>query len=150
MASFEEGTRNRLREVLPATGTSYRNPVDVGLSASFELNLYLDTLQILSEDPNVDAIVVLGGGISDETNRLYTEGLVNIRKGTEKALLVVAYPGFVQLENWLDPLCSAGIPVYPTPERALRAYARLRRFLDFCEQRAGAPLADPPRAEPRG
>lgn len=149
MASLEEVTRDRLREVLPATGTSYRNPVDVGLSASFELNLYLDTLKILSQDRNVDAIVVLGGGISDETNRLYTEGLVNIRKGTEKALLVVAYPGFVQLENWLEPLCSAGIPVYPTPERALRAYARMRRFLEFCEQRTGTLHEDPRRAQPR-
>ena len=135
MASLEEGTRERLKASLPATGTSCRNPVDVGLSASFELNLYLDTLQALTEDRNVDAIVVLGGGISDETNQVYTEGLVRIRKGTDKALLAVAYPGFVQLEGWLEPLCGAGIPVYPTPERALRAYARMRQFIDFARRR---------------
>ena len=138
MAALEDRTRQRLKGILPSTGTSCRNPVDVGLSASFELNLYLDSLQILTEDRNVDAIVVLGGGISDETNRVYTEGLVRIREGTEKALLVVAYPGFVQPEAWLDPLCGAGIPVYPTPERALRAYARMRQFIRFHDQRAGS------------
>ena len=136
MASFEEKTRKRLNATLPATGTSYRNPVDVGLSASFELNLYLDTLQTLIEDRNVDAIVMLGGGISDETNQVYLEGLVNIGKATNKALIVVAYPGFVRLEDWLEPLCGAGIPVYPTPERALRAYARMRQFIDFRDQRS--------------
>ncbi len=137
MASLEEKTRERLRASLPATGTSWRNPVDVGLSASFELNLYLDTLQGLSQDRNVDAILVLGGGISDETNRLYTEGLVEVGNTTDKALIAVAYPGFVQLESWLEPLCSAGIPVYPTPERALRAYARMRRFIQFRDRRNG-------------
>jgi acyl-CoA synthetase (NDP forming) len=137
MASLEENTRERLKASLPATGTSYRNPVDVGLSASFELNLYLDTLQTLTEDRNVDAILMLGGGISDETNQVYKEGLIRIGKATDKAIIAVAYPGFVErIEDWLEPLCSAGIPVYPTPERALRAYARMRQFIDYREQRA--------------
>ena len=90
------------------------------------------------EDRNVDAILVLGGGISDETNRVYTEGLIRIGKATEKALLAVAYPGFVQVDDWLDPLCGAGIPVYPTPERALRAYSKMQRFIDFRDQRSDA------------
>jgi len=137
MASLGEETRKRLNASLPATGTSYRNPVDVGLSASFELNLYLDTLQTLTEDRNVDAIVMLGGGISEETNQVYLEGLMKIGKATEKSVIAVAYPGFVQLEDWLEPLCGAGIPVYPTPERALRAYARIRQFVDFRDRRTG-------------
>jgi acetyltransferase len=138
MANLEEGTRERLKEILPATGTSYRNPVDVGLSASFALNLYLDTLQALTQDRNVDSIVVLGGGISDETNQVYMEGLRRIGKETDKGLAVVAYPGFAPLEDWLDPLCSVGIPVYPTPERALRALARMQQFIDFRDQRVNA------------
>ena len=77
-----------------------------------------------------------GGGVTDEMNQTYTEGLIRIREGTEKALLAIAYPGFAQLENWLDPLCGARVPVYPTPERALRAYGRMREFIDFCEHRA--------------
>jgi acyl-CoA synthetase (NDP forming) len=68
---------------------------------------------------------------------VYRDGLARIRKGTDKALLAVAYPGFAQLESWLEPLCGAGIPVYPTPERALRAYARMRQFIDFRDHRAG-------------
>jgi acyl-CoA synthetase (NDP forming) len=82
--------------------------------------------------------VVLGGGISDETNQVYKDGLVRIRKGADKPLIAVAYPGFAQLEDWLEPLCGAGIPVYPTPERALRAYARMKQFIDFRDHRAGA------------
>lgn len=137
LAPLEDRTRERLEASLPPTGTSARNPVDVGLSASFALNLYLDTLEILAEDRNVDAMLVLGGGISDETNRVYTEGLARIGRATDKALIAVAYPGFVQIDSWLASLCGAGIPVYPTPERALRAYAKMMRFLRFRDQRAG-------------
>jgi acyl-CoA synthetase (NDP forming) len=144
MASLEDRTVQRLRAILPVTGTSCRNPVDVGLSASFELNLYLDTIEVLAEDSNVDTLVILGGGITEETNQTYIEGLIRINKGTEKALLAVAFPGFVQLESWLAPLCGAGIPVYPTPERALRAYGRMRQFIDFCIHRAGRPWTNPP------
>jgi acetyltransferase len=138
LAPLEDQTRKRLEASLPPTGTSSRNPVDVGLSASFELSLYLNTLEVLTEDRNVDAILVLGGGISDETNRVYTQGLVRIGRATDKALIAVAYPGFAQIEAWLAPLCSAGIPVYPTPERALRAYARMTQFLRFRNQRTRA------------
>jgi acyl-CoA synthetase (NDP forming) len=137
MACLEDRTAKRLRSILPATGTSWGNPVDVGLSASFELNLYMDTLQVLTEDPNVDAILVIGAGVTDEMNQTYTEGLIRISEGTEKALLAIAYPGFAQPEDWLAPLCGAGIPVYPTPERALRAYGRMREFIDFCGRRSG-------------
>jgi acetyltransferase len=137
MACLEGRTAKRLRSILPATGTSWGNPVDVGLSASFELNLYMDTLQVLTEDPNVDAILVIGAGVTDEMNQTYTEGLIRISEGTEKALLAIAYPGFAQPEDWLAPLCGAGMPVYPTPERALRAYGRMREFIDFCGRRSG-------------
>ena len=125
LADLAPRTLRRLRSILPGTGTSVANPVDVGLSASFALGLYLDTLDVLAEDPNVDALVVIGGGASDETNEAYLDGLVRVRGACGKDLLAVALPGFVAEERVLAPLCGAGIPVYPTAERALRAYGRV-------------------------
>jgi acyl-CoA synthetase (NDP forming) len=44
--------------------------------------------------------------------------------------MAIAYPGFVQIdqERLLKPLHDSGIPVYPTPERAIRAYARMSAY----------------------
>ena len=131
LASFAPATRRRLAAVLPSAGTHRDNPVDVGLGASFDLTLYLETLEALVEDPGLDAVVVLGGGVTPEMNRDYAAGLVRLRTVSGKALLAVAFPGFVRQEAFLEPLAEASIPVYPTPERALRAYAALKRFLDF-------------------
>jgi acyl-CoA synthetase (NDP forming) len=131
LASFQQDTRDRLAEILPAVGTSRENPVDVGLGASFDLRLYLDALTVIAEDGNVDAVVVLGGGVTPEMNQEYVQGLARIRKASGKAILAVAFPGFLSPEDLLEPLLEVGIPVYPTPERALRAYAGLKGFVDL-------------------
>lgn len=137
MASLSERSLKRLREVLPPTGTSVRNPIDVGLSASFDIRLYLDTLEVISEDPGVDAVVAVGGGATPEISRVYVDGLVRFRQHSGKAVLAIAYPGFLTEKDLLEPLHQADIPVYPTPERALRAYGRVAAYFRVRAQRGG-------------
>ncbi|MGC9323402.1 MAG: acetate--CoA ligase family protein [Desulfomonilia bacterium] len=137
MASLSGPTRRRLEKILPPTGTSLANPVDVGLGASFELGYYLDALEILVEDPGIDAIMVLGGGATDELNQAYVEGILRVKQTSDKHIIAIAYPGFIQDEEVLVPLYEQGIPVYTTPERAMRAYARLMAFARFQKERAG-------------
>ncbi len=131
LATLRDASVQRLEELLPATGTAKTNPVDVGLGASFDVRYYLDSLDILSEDPNVDAIIILGGGVSLDLNKQYVEGLIRIRKHCDKHIISIAYPGFIQDEDVLLPLYDNDIPVYPTPERALRAYAAIMGFYRF-------------------
>lgn len=137
MASLSERSLKRLREVLPPTGTSVRNPIDVGLSASFDIRLYLDTLEVISEDPGVDAVVAVGGGATAEMSRVYVDGLVQCRERSGKAVLAIAYPGFLTDKDLLEPLQRADVPVYPTPERALRAYGQVAGYFRLREARRG-------------
>ncbi len=128
LASLSHETIKELKRILPPTGTSLKNPIDVGMSASFDLRLYLDTLDILVKDEGVDAIIMLGGGATDELTAQYIEGLVRTKKASGKAIIAVSYPGFIQDKGLVEPLYRGGIPVYPTPERALRAYSKLVSF----------------------
>ena len=131
LATLTDATVKKLQDLLPETGTAKTNPVDVGLGASFELSYYLDTLEILTKDENVDAIVILGGGVTDELNEEYVTGLIRGKERSDKHIISIAYPGFIQDEKVLLPLYENGIPVYSTPERALRAYAAMMRFYRF-------------------
>lgn len=131
LAKLTGTTVKRLIELLPETGTAKTNPVDVGLGASFDLRYYHDTLDILTNDPNIDAIIILGGGVTDEMNEEYVQGLIRIKENSDKHIISIAYPGFIQNENILVPLHENGIPVYSTPERALKAYAAMMRFYHF-------------------
>ncbi len=131
MASPGANTMQSLRELLPSTGTSVCNPIDVGLGASFDLRLYLETLEMLMEDPGIDCVIILGGGVSDEMNEQYVQGLIDRKRRSDKHIIAIAYPGFIQNEKILAPLYESGIPVYPTPERAVRAYARMMQYQRF-------------------
>ena len=123
----------RLKELLPPTGTSSANPIDVGLSASFELRLYQEALEIILDDPGVDAVVMLGGGASADMSADYIQGIIRAKGRSDKHIMAIAYPGFVQIdqEELLTPLHEHGIPVYTTPERALRAYARMMAYYRY-------------------
>ncbi len=101
---------DRLRRLIPPTGTSPSNPVDVGLGASFDISLYLDALEAVLEDPGVDAAFVLGGGATEEMSAEYVAGLVRARRRSGRHIIAVAYPGFVQIsqERLLEPLYAGG------------------------------------------
>jgi acyl-CoA synthetase (NDP forming) len=133
MAVPAQESISRLKELLPPTGTSWANPIDVGLSASFDLRLYQEALEIILDDPGVDAVVMLGGGASADMSADYIQGIIRAKGRSDKHIMAIAYPGFVQIdqEELLTPLHEHGIPVYTTPERALRAYARMMAYYRY-------------------
>ena len=134
--SLEDKTLEKLKRILPDSGISLKNPIDVGLAASFDLKYYLDTLEVVIKDANIDAVFILGGGASPEMADEYVEGIIRIKKTSDKPLIAVSYPGFPTTQSADENLLKNSIPVYPTPERALRAYARTVEFARYKKSRA--------------
>lgn len=135
MATLSKSTTKKLASFIPPTGTSLKNPIDVGLGASFDLRLYLDSLEAVVNDDKVDATLVLGGGISRDTNEIFIKGLIERKRQSGKAVIAISYPGFEPEDDLVDSLYDAGIPVYPTPERALFAYAKVVQYHRFVKSR---------------
>jgi acyl-CoA synthetase (NDP forming) len=122
LAAITERTKKRLLEVVPPSGTSVRNPVDVGLSASTEIHIYTEAARILAEDRNVDALVVIGVGLTLEKNEILADALVEIKEQHEKPVMVVRLPWLpVEISRWL---AASKIPTFETAERAIWSYAR--------------------------
>lgn len=124
LAELSSQTRERLSRVVPPTGTSLANPVDVGLTASFDMEIYLESARAVAEDPEVDAVLVIGMGFSAQANRQYAEGMISLKKQVGKPFLMVNIPGFDP--DMGRPFVDAGIPFFETAERALRAYRLFR------------------------
>ena len=132
LAQLSSETRSALAKVVPPTGTSLRNPIDVGLTASFDMEIYTQTARAVADDPGVDAVVVVGIGLTPETNQLYTESMIQAREDFQKPFIMVNIPGF-------DPglaqiFCEAGVPFFETAERAMDTYARVLRYQLWREQ----------------
>jgi acyl-CoA synthetase (NDP forming) len=129
LAQLSPKTRDALAEVVPPTGTSLRNPIDVGLTASLDIGIYIQSVKAVVADPAVDAVLIIGAGLSPEANRLYTDAVVETRRQSGKAILMVNIPGFDP--SYIPQFCDAGIPYFESSERALRTYASVLRYQDW-------------------
>lgn len=126
LAEISPQTKEALAEFIPPTGTSLHNPIDVGLTASFDVNMYYKAATIVASDSGVDTIVVVGSGIDPETNRLFTEKLIQVKNETMMPFVMVSIPGVDP--SMAQTFCQAGIPFYDTAEQAMNNYARVLRY----------------------
>jgi len=131
LASLSEDTQKKIAHVLPPAGISVQNPVDVGLGASGNVEQYTKPARYLMEDDGVDVVVVIGGTFVREMNQAYRRELIAARNDTNKALVAVNLPEFsqaVQDDDTDTDFIDAGIPVYPSPERAMTALGGAARY----------------------
>lgn len=128
VAELREETRQHLKKILPQTGTSARNPIDMGMTPLFKVDLYAQAAKVVGGDPGVDGLIFQGRGITPELNLQYAHSLTEAQREVRKPFLAVALGGLYLEQKARDILTEAGIPVYPSAERALWAYANLYRY----------------------
>jgi acyl-CoA synthetase (NDP forming) len=133
LAELSEYTRESLARIVAKTGTSITNPVDVGLGPSMEMEIYVQAARHLAADPNVDAVMVFGSGMTPDLNRIYTDSIIQARNDYRKPFLTVSIPGFDQ--GFAETFCEAGVPFFDSAERAAGVYARVRRYQRWRPQR---------------
>jgi acyl-CoA synthetase (NDP forming) len=74
----------------------------------------------------VDAVIVIGHGLTEEANTLYLESMIKAQQEIQKPFIMVGIPGFES--NLSQRFCDAGIPFFEGVERALATYSRVRRY----------------------
>jgi acyl-CoA synthetase (NDP forming) len=124
LAELSPETQARLREVTGSTGTSVRNPVDIGLVLGGVTEMYRAAVEATIGDAGVDAVVVIGGAARGQGWQDHIEGMARLARAAAKPILQVSFgPGDPTLDR---ALAQEGIPSFRSAERALRAYARVR------------------------
>jgi len=124
LADLAEGTKARLRGVVPGAGTSVRNPVDIGLQLARAAEMYLQALAATIEDPGVDAVVVIGGSGQGEGWQAQIEAMGVLTRTAAKPILHVSFGAGDPLVH--RALAAVGIASFSSAESALHAYARVR------------------------
>jgi acetyltransferase len=122
LAQLSERTLDALGRHVAPTGTSVRNPIDVGMVLAGAASVYGRCIRIASEDHDVEAVLVIGGDFGDP--RGFAEMLVDESARSGKPLLYALTGDFGSLDLG-GFLTEHGIATAPSAERALRAYARL-------------------------
>jgi acyl-CoA synthetase (NDP forming) len=134
LASVSRQTQLELAKVVPSTGTSLRNPIDVSLSAHIDLKIFKHAARTVGADSGVDVVVIIGCGLTPQDNRKFVDDMIQAQRECRKPLLIVKIPGF-------DPklsrqFCQAGLPFFDSVERALWTYAMICRYQRWCRKRS--------------
>lgn len=121
LANLAAETRSALDGLITYSGTCVLNPIDVSLAAHFDLNIFFRSIRIAAADTGVDAIIVIGCGLTPDTNQIYVDGLIEVQQECPKPILAVKIPGFDR--KYSQQLCRKGLPFFDSPERAVHTYA---------------------------
>jgi acetyl coenzyme A synthetase (ADP forming)-like protein len=135
--SFSTETQQELRTLLPAEA-SIANPVDMIASAS--AGQYREALELLGNDPGIDAIIVIFipplVTRAEDVATAIVEG-TRALKGAKPVLTV-----FMQSRGVPDELRGADIriPSYSFPENAARALARVSGYGEWLSKPSSEPV----------
>lgn len=130
LAELDASTISDIERVIPAYGSAI-NPVDVTAAVMAEPGLFEQCVHRLASDPAVDAVVACFAVlVGDDVTRI-ARALGEVRAVTNKPV-VAARTGAANLApEGARLLAEQGVPVYPTPERAVAA---LRALRDACRR----------------
>ena len=124
LAQFEAETISKLEQIIPAYGNA-QNPVDVTAAVMSQPGMFEECLNVVAADPNVDAIVACFCVLTGNDVEKIASALVGTRN-IRSLPLVVARTGAASLApEGARLLQEAQIPVFSTPERAVRALSML-------------------------
>ncbi|HKB08939.1 MAG TPA: acetate--CoA ligase family protein, partial [Candidatus Polarisedimenticolia bacterium] len=118
------GTQERLRRVL-VSEASTRNPVD--MVAGAEGSSYARALEILRDEPGLDALIVIFVSPIMINAVEVARAIIEAARRASRPILT-CFMGKGQGEQAVEELRTAGVPVYMFPEEAARALAGLHRY----------------------
>ena len=124
LASLSPDTLRRLDAILPPTW-SHGNPVDIIGDAPIER--YVETLRILLDEPQADAILLIHAPTAIVPSAEIAAALSPIC-GQAGRNVLACWLGGDAVRQARDTFMRAGIPIYDTPEQAVRAFLEIVQY----------------------
>jgi acetyltransferase len=136
MAELSEATVRVLKENLPEAASTH-NPVDVLGDA--RADRYKMALEVVKDDPNTDAIIILLTPQSMTEVEETAQVIIEAMKNNDKPL-VVSFMGEKSVHQGVEMLQKADIMTTTFPEPAAASLAALSNFTKWSRQPAGEKL----------
>jgi acetyltransferase len=124
LVQFTDLTMQKLNDYLPPFW-SHGNPVDVLGDATPER--FAKSTEIVLEDDNVDAVLVLLTPQAMTAPTATAEAISKLAAGTTKSIMA-AWLGGASMTDGIQIFNNAGISSYSTPEQAIRAFMTLSNY----------------------
>jgi acetyltransferase len=135
LAKLEKSTIDKLKKILPAAANFY-NPVDVLGDALTDR--YKSTLEIVLDDKNVDAVLILLTPQSMTESYETAEAIVEVFRdnNTRKVPIVTCFMGGLAVKEAIDYLNRNQIPNFEVPEEAVKSIKVMMDYYDWITKEA--------------
>jgi len=127
---FSGKTIERLRGVMPAVGSSIRNPLDLSLASLVNPMVYANALGILLEEENIDMLLVIAVIGGEPMREILLKGLGD-RRGKKPVAVTIMAGSTQEVAGDIGLFLKSSIAAYPDGARAAGALARLSRYAEF-------------------
>ena len=134
LAACSPQTQARLQELLPPAASTH-NPIDMLASASPQQ--YASCLDLLLADPYVDGVMVITLASPNHLAEHIADAMIPLIQSSPKPVLVAQMGGHLTAVAH-SHFVTAGIPVYPFPERAASALGILFQRSTFLSRQKTA------------
>lgn len=122
LAEFSEPTQAKLHKSQVDISKPGENPIDLGGNATPER--FVEALQLVTADPNVDAVLVVHAPTRLAPSVTTAQALIDNRKLFKRNLLT-SWMGLKEALNARYISNLAGIPTYLSPEKAVKAFMHM-------------------------
>jgi acyl-CoA synthetase (NDP forming) len=130
LAEFADQTKNELVKILPAYGT-VANPLDLVADAGVEA--YSKAIDVLMNDPGVDALIVVVLTQTPPIDERIIHVLTKASDDRRKPIATISIGG-QYTETYRRILESRGVPSYNSPRAAVKAMERFVTYADYCRK----------------
>ena len=128
IASFSEDSRKGIRKILPDYG-NVGNPLD--LVADAGVDAYAKAIEIMQNDPNIDALVIIVLTQTPPIDERILGVLTEASDDRRKPVITISVGGDYT-DTYRKALESRGVPSYGSPLSAIKA---LKRLVEYAEWR---------------
>ncbi|WP_252108779.1 MULTISPECIES: bifunctional acetate--CoA ligase family protein/GNAT family N-acetyltransferase [unclassified Halomonas] len=122
LAVFSDATQTQLTERKVDRSKPGENPVDLGGNAT--PTRFVEALEIVTADPNVDAVLVVHAPTRLAPSVETAQALIDNRKRFRRNLLT-SWMGLKEASKARSTCSAAGIPTYISPEKAVKAFMHM-------------------------
>ncbi|MGM0521234.1 MAG: GNAT family N-acetyltransferase [Pseudomonadota bacterium] len=122
LAQFSVETQKALHKSQVDLTKPGENPVDLGGNATPQR--FVDALEIVAADANVDAVLVVHAPTRLAPSKVTAQALIENRKKFRRNLLT-SWMGLKEALNARHECNVAGIPTYISPEKAVKAFMHM-------------------------
>lgn len=123
-AKLKDETIKKIKVEIP-TVAGVTNPIDVRGDAKAEY--FEKAIRVVQDDPSVGGLVVIGAPLDTADLESVAKNLARI-KNDIKVPIAICWSGGIKCAQAAEITQEAGLPTYPTPDRAVHALDMLRKY----------------------